>query len=91
MARRYRGSVEVSVDIDDVVSELSDKDVREEFEARFGSGASAIDFDLLGEIREELNGGRANAALALVESALCARRVTDDAKRDAYDAAARSH
>ncbi len=91
MARRWKGTVSVDVDVDDVIGELSDKDIREEFEARFGNGAGLVDFDLLAEVREELNGGRANSALALVESALCARRVSDDAKRDAYDAAARVH
>lgn len=90
--RRYRGSVTVDVDIEDIIGELSDGDVREEFEARFGNpNGTVADFDLLAEVRAELCGGRANAALALVESALTARRVTDDAKRDAYDAAARVH
>ena len=88
--RRYRGSVTVDVDIEDVLSEMSDRDIREEFEARFG-GPAVVDFDLLSEVQAELLGGRINYALALVESALCARRVTDQAKLEAYEAAARAH
>lgn len=89
--RRYRGSVSVDIDIDDVISELSDRDVRSEFEDRFGTASPSVDFDLLAEVRDELAGGRPQYALALVESALNARRIADDAKRDAYDAAARAH
>lgn len=92
MARKYRGSVTVDVDIEDVLSELSDDDVRAEYEDRFGKAkAVGAGFDLVAEVHAELLGGRTNAALALLDSAMVAARITDDARQAQYQATGRAH
>ncbi len=92
MGRRYRGSITAQIEVDDLIGELSDSDVRAEFEERFGKiGYVGAEFDLLAEIQAELVGGRVNAALALVESAIAAQRVSDEQRQSAYQAAGRAH
>lgn len=88
MGRKYRGKITINVDMDDVLNELSDDDVKGEFKERFGTRSeSIVAFDLLDEIRAELIGGRTNAALALVESEIEARRVPEERRQAEYQRA----
>lgn len=87
MGRKYRGKITINVDMDDVLNELSDDDVRAEFTERFGGAGNSVEFDLLDEIRAELIGGRTNAALALVESEIEARRVPEERRQAEYQRA----
>ena len=92
MARKYRGSVTVEVEIDDVLPELSDDDVRQEYKERFGAPGAPIgaSLDLIAEVHAELLRGKVAAALALLDSAMTAARITDDQRQREYQIAGRA-
>lgn len=80
--RRYSGTISVDVDVADVLSEVSDDDLREEAVARFGG--AAIDGDLLADIEEQLLRHKPSAALALIDSFRRERAVTDGQRAQQY-------
>lgn len=79
--RRRRGavSVEVDVDVTDVLDELDDQTLIEELTAR-GKTVSTIDRDMAIEAHRELMAGRAASALAALERALFPSPLADKPK-----------
>ncbi|NIJ07199.1 hypothetical protein FHS31_000795 [Sphingomonas vulcanisoli] len=73
MKRRY---TTVEVEISDVIDDLTNDDVREMAAAR-GISVGIPSFDLIEEIRLELLRGKAQAALALIDSHQNAQRIPE--------------
>lgn len=88
MARRGGGSIHVStyVEADDIIPELTDDDIRDEYNRRFSSG-QPIDWDLLLEIRWNLLRGDVHSALALIDADQEARRIPDSTRQSQYQMA----
>lgn len=90
---RHSVSAYVDVDVDEILSEAGDDQIRDEYRARFGpcEAATAPAFDLIEEVRNELVGGRVNAALALCESHLVAAQIADAARQRQFQSMQAPH
>jgi len=89
---RVSVSVYADVDVDDILGEAGDDQIKAEYASRFGSSAVGLpSFDLVDEIRAELVGGRVNAAIALCDGHITAARVTDIQRQRQYQEAGRAH
>ena len=86
--RHRLGSISVDVEISDLLCEVSDDALREEYADRFG--ATLAGHDLLEEIYREIMLGRPAYALALIDSAQAASRVDDAQRERQYQMAGRA-
>ncbi len=92
-ARLRRGYVTVDIQLDEVLDDVQDADIREEYEARFGAPVLSTlpSRDLVAEILAEIVAGRIQSAAALCEGHLNEVRITEEQRQAAYQAAGRAH
>jgi hypothetical protein len=79
---KWRGTVSIDVDLNTVLEEIDTEALVEELRARNKAVSAPVSFDLLDELHFCLRRGKVQDALALIDSALNAR-IISDAQRQA--------